>query len=207
MTESGFKNLERMIIQRLTKGLDKRLTYHNVQHTIDVLKQAERIAREEKIEDAEQLLLLKIAALYHDTGFLDTYSGHELRSCEIMMEDLQNGSLSPQALETIKGMIMATRIPQSPVGILEKIICDADLDYLGREDFLPISQHLMKEFLVYGIIKVEAEWDPIQIGFFEKHVYFTNNSRTVRQPVKMKHLDQLKQKQANLNLTKNNNGK
>lgn len=199
MTESGFKELEQMILQRLQKGLDKKLTYHNLQHTIDVLQQVERIAREEGIADQEQLLLVRIAALYHDTGFLDTYQGHEQRSCEIMMEDLGNSSLSEQKLLMIRGMIMATKIPQSPVSLLEEIICDADLDYLGRPDFPPISQHLMKEFLEYGIIKDEAEWDPIQIGFFEKHQYFTHSSRTIRQPGKLAHLALLKKKQASLN--------
>jgi hypothetical protein len=205
MTESGFKTLEHMIIQRLEKGLDKRLTYHNLEHTLDVLKQAERIAREEAVEE-DQLLLIKIAALYHDTGFLDTYKGHELRSCEIMLDDLQNGQLKKMELDTICGMIMATRIPQTPNGILEEIICDADLDYLGREDFPPISQSLMNEFLAYGIMIEEAEWDPIQIGFFEKHQYFTKSSRSIRQPGKLEHLKLLKEKQSILNLTKNKDG-
>ncbi|WP_290792441.1 HD domain-containing protein [Flavihumibacter sp. UBA7668] len=206
MTESGFKTLERMIIQRLKKGLDKRLTYHNLEHTLDVLKQAERIANEEGIVDQEQLLHIKIAALYHDTGFLDTYKGHEKRSCEIMLEDLQDGKFSKDELDTICGMIMATRIPQKPNGILEEIICDADLDYLGREDFPPISQSLMKEFLEYGIIIKAAEWDPIQIDFFEKHQYFTKSSRSIRQPGKLEHLKLLKEKQSILNLTKNKDG-
>ncbi len=195
MTESGFQDLEQSVIQRLEKGLDKRLTYHNLQHTKDVMKQAVRIAGEEGIKDSNQLLLLRVAALYHDIGFLDTYRGHELRSCEILMDDLSNGTLGTNELESIKGMIMATRIPQSPANLLEEIICDADLDYLGREDFPPISQNLMKEFLEYGIIKTEEEWDPIQIAFFEKHQYFTRSSQANRQPGKLRHLQILKDSQ------------
>ncbi|MBL7769603.1 MAG: HD domain-containing protein [Flavipsychrobacter sp.] len=202
MTESGFQDLEQSIIFRLENGLDKRLTYHNLQHTMDVLKQAVRIAGEEGIKDNNQLLLLRVAALYHDIGFLDTYKGHELRSCEIMLEDLGNGKLETSELESIRGMIMATRIPQTPTTILEEIICDADLDYLGREDFPPISQNLMKEFLEYGIIKTEQEWDPIQIGFFEKHRYFTKSSQTNRQPGKQRHLEILKNRLQRQHLNK-----
>lgn len=207
MTESAFKDLEQLILQRLTKGLDRRLTYHNPNHTLDVLRQAERIAQEEGVKDEDGLMLLRIAALYHDTGFLDTYQGHEQRSCEIMREDLEKTGLNSQELDQICGMIMATKIPQSPTSLLEEILCDADLDYLGRPDFPPISQHLMHEFLEFGIIKDEAEWDPIQIGFFEKHQYFTRSSRSIRQPGKLAHLALLKSRQASLNQTKNIDGK
>lgn len=194
MTESGFLNLKDNIIRRLTNGLDQRLTYHNLAHTLDVLQQAERIAAEEKISDPKTLLLIRIAAVYHDAGFLDTYRGHEVRSCEILRADMENGSLCSAELDAIQGMIMATRIPQSPANIMEEIICDADLDYLGRDDFPPISNNLMKEFLEYGIIANEAQWDPLQISFFEKHQYFTQSSRLNRQPKKLEYLKELKEK-------------
>lgn len=200
MTESGFLELEQFIIYRLKTGLDKRLTYHNLQHTQDVLKQAIRIAGEEGINDIQNLLLLKIAALYHDTGFLDTYNGHEIRSCELLEDDLGKGDLKLEEITAIKGMIMATRIPQNPTNILEAIICDADLDYLGRKDFWPISRNLMKEFLEYGIIKQESEWDKIQIAFFEKHRFFTKSSQQNRQQEKQQHLILLKNRQHNQNI-------
>ncbi|MBC6490311.1 HD domain-containing protein [Flavihumibacter stibioxidans] len=199
MTESGFLKLKENIIQRLTAGLDKQLTYHNLAHTLDVLEQAERIAHEENLTDPRSLLLIRIAALYHDTGFLDTYRGHEARSCEIMLEDLEKHSFSAADLDAIQGMIMATRIPQSPANLMEEVICDADLDYLGRDDFPPISNNLMREFLVYGIIKKETEWDPLQVGFFEKHQYFTKSSRTLRQPRKLEYLNLLRDKVIEMN--------
>ncbi len=192
MTHSDFQNLKQKIINRLSVGLDKRLTYHNLAHTLDVLEQAERIAIEEKLVDPHVLLLIKLAALYHDTGFLDTYRGHEERSCEIMLQDLGNNSLSPADLDTIQGMIMATKIPQNPANLMEQVICDADLDYLGRDDFAPISNSLKLEFLEYGVIREEKEWDPLQIGFFEKHQYFTASSRQSRHPRKMEYLKFLK---------------
>ncbi|WP_332732298.1 HD domain-containing protein [Flavihumibacter sp.] len=192
MTETGFLALKEKIIARLSEGLDKRLTYHNLAHTLDVLEQAERIAIEEKISDPKALLLVKLAALYHDTGFLDTYKGHEERSCEIMLHDLGGNSLTTGDLDRISGMIMATKIPQNPANLMEEVICDADLDYLGRDDFPPISNNLKKEFLVFGVIKEEKDWDPLQIGFFEKHHYFTASSRMIRQPRKMDFLKSLK---------------
>jgi hypothetical protein len=179
----------------LDKNLDPKLTYHNLAHTKDVIRQVERIAIGENISNKNDILLLKVAALFHDTGFLDVYKHHEERSCDIMMENLEEGDLTEEELEKVKGMIMATKIPQTPHNQLEEIICDADLDYLGRPDFTPISNGLKYEFLEFGVIKSEADWDPLQIRFFESHTYFTNTCKTDRAPLKEVHLGELKAKQ------------
>ena len=89
-------------------------------------------------------------------------------------------------------MIMATKIPQSPKNKLEKIICDADLDYLGRDDFEVISNNLYTEFLDFGIVKDHNDWMQKQIGFLEFHLYFTKSSQQLRQPKKMERLTKIK---------------
>ena len=91
-------------------------------------------------------------------------------------------------------MIMATRIPQSPTNLLEQIICDADLDYLGRNDFTPISENLYKEFMTFQIIPDNIVWDHIQIKFFESHHYFTKSAFDKRNEIKLKHLAMLKER-------------
>lgn len=194
MTESGFLQLKSTILELLRTDLDQRLTYHCLAHTEDVLEQAQRIALTEGITDPKLLLLIKIAALFHDTGFLRTYKGHEEESCRIMEEYVRDHDLTKRDIEMIKGMIRATKVPQTPHNLSEKILCDADLDYLGRDDFKPISETLKDEFLVYGIIKTEQDWDDMQVSFFESHRYFTGTSLQNRYPLKMKHLQALKQK-------------
>jgi uncharacterized protein len=194
MTELGFLQLKSRILKLLRSGLDPRLTYHSPVHTEDVLQQVERIAAEENISDKRLLLLMRIAALFHDTGFLRTYKGHEKESCVIMLATLDTSAFDETEIDIIKGMIMATKIPQMPQTLPEKIICDADLDYLGRDDFETISNSLMKEFLAYGVIKDEMEWNRLQVSFFDKHKYFTGSSIQGRCPLKMQHFEILKQK-------------
>lgn len=196
MTESGFLKLKSKILQLLRTDLDPRLTYHCPEHTEDVLKQLERIAAAEKVTDKRLLLLMRIAALFHDTGFLRTYKGHESESFAVMLEHIGKGKLKASEVELIKGMIMATRLPQAPVNLPEMIICDADLDYLGRDDFEQISNSLKDEFLVYGVIKNEEEWNHLQVNFFNSHRYFTATSLRDRLPGKMQQLERLKLKLA-----------
>lgn len=194
MTESGFLQLKAEILQKLRDDLDPRLTYHSVAHTEDVLRQAERIAISERITDCRLLLLVKVAALFHDTGFLRTYTGHEAKSCEIMKQHLDRQLFTDGEIELLENMIMAARIPQSPYTLPEKIMCDADLDYLGREDFDFMSNRLKQELFSYRIIKTVEEWDELQIRFLESHLYFTHTSNKERFHVKMQHLQKLKQK-------------
>jgi uncharacterized protein len=185
--------IQEPVISMLEKELDPRLGYHDTAHTLDVLRQAIILAREESITDEHELLLIKTAAVFHDTGFMHVYKEHEEKSCEIARAFLKN-ILSKEDIEKVCGMIMATKIPQSPKTHAEKIICDADLDYLGRDDFEPISKRLYTEFISYKIIPVDVIWDKIQISFFESHHYFTESSKKKRAAKKSEHLHQLKER-------------
>ena len=193
MVPDLFTSIKQPILSRLKNELDPRLGYHNITHTLDVLEQAEVLAKQEKVTDKHDLLLLKTAAVFHDSGFLFVYKGHEEKGCEIASDSLRN-VFSEEDIKKVCGMIMATKIPQSPKTLLEQIICDADLDYLGRNDFEPISQTLHKEFIIFKIIPEDIIWDHVQIKFFESHHYFTGTSISKRNEKKLKHLNILKER-------------
>ncbi|NEU08310.1 HD domain-containing protein [Flavihumibacter sp. R14] len=178
-----FEKVKSIVLERLS-GLNTNLTYHCLDHTLDVVQQSERIAGEENIANCRDLYLLKVAALYHDTGFLETYANHELKSCEIFLADSENFDLSIQEKSIITNLIMATQIPQLPATLLEKIICDADLDYLGRDDFFSIGDNLRREFLSYNIVANDEQWEQLQIKFLQKHQYHTESSQKLREPNK-----------------------
>jgi uncharacterized protein len=193
ITVDEFETLQQKVLGQLEKELSVNLTYHCVAHTVDVLEKAVEIAKHEGVTDENEMMLLKVAALFHDLGFLQVYMGHEEKSCLMMREEV--GTLfNEEELKKICGMIMATKIPQTPLTHLEQIICDADLDYLGREDFYPISDALRIEFLAYKIVKDDREWEEKQIGFFEKHQYFTATSNNNRNSEKQQRLTELKKK-------------
>jgi uncharacterized protein len=176
----------------LEEGLSPKLTYHNLQHTLDVRDQCIIIARKEGIKSVYALKQLETAALLHDTGFLYTYKDHEEKGCDIAKQELPKFGATGKEIEEICSLIMATKLPHAPQSLLEEIICDADLDYLGRDDFETISDNLRKEFLEYGIVKTNEEWHNKQIQFFETHRYFTKTSIKRRDPLKQKHLLKLK---------------
>lgn len=181
------------VLTELRTGLSSHLTYHSVQHTLDVMEQADAIANREGILDANDFLLIKLAALYHDTGFLEVYKGHEEVSCVKATRELTAAGVGDAAIERICGMIMATKIPQQPHNLFEQILADADLDYLGRTDFLTISNKLRTEFIDHKIVDTDAAFDALQLRFLESHSYFTASSRSLRAPVKQLHYETLLQ--------------
>lgn len=186
------QHAEAFVINELRSGLSPTLHYHGLHHTLDVLKTALDIARLEGVTDAESLALLKTAALYHDIGFLTAYQGHEEVGCELVREKLPSFGYSPAQVETICGLIRATKVPQQPKTQLEEILCDADLDYLGRDDFEPIAHSLFKELKARNVVVDETAWNRMQVRFLENHHYWTNTNIARRQPIKQANLDRLR---------------
>jgi HD superfamily phosphohydrolase YqeK len=185
MPITSFETIKQNLLTKLN-GLDPRLSYHNIDHTLDVLQQAERIAKDEEINDERDRYLLKIAALYHDAGFLKIYDGHEEESCKLFLQDAIDFDLDETELKLVQGLIMATKLTNEPHTHLEKILRDADLDYLGRRDFDEISTRLKEELLQYGFIADDNEWEARQLAFLKKHSYHTRSSKAIRGPGKQK---------------------
>ena len=187
--------IRRHVEAMLTAGLSKSLAYHGLHHTLDVTSQCLAIAEKEGITDRKTLLELQVAGLYHDSGFMFTYENHELKGCEIAGDQLPAFGLSRQSIDSICDLIMATKVPQSPNNELQRIICDADLDYLGREDFFETGNKLRKELIAYGFISDDHDWEERQLKFLQAHHYFTQTSRENREPVKkafIRHLLKIK---------------
>jgi uncharacterized protein len=172
------------IANELTGNLSPELTYHSIQHTHDVAQQASRIARAEGITDQELLDLLQTAAYYHDAGFLRAYAEHEEESCKLAMELLPAFGYSVAQITLVCQLIRATRLPQTPTTLLEAILCDADLDYLGRDDYAAISQTLLSEWCAYDRLPDLSQWHTIQRSFLSNHRYFTATNQQLREPHK-----------------------
>jgi len=180
------------ILTKMKNELSPKLYYHNIPHILDVLNAAENIALAERI-NSQQLELLRVAVLFHDSGFIIDSENHEQTSCEIAKEFLPGAGYTQNEIEIICGLIMATKVPHLPANHLEEIICDADLDYLGRDDFFIIANNIFRELLVHNVISDERQWNQLQVKFLSSHTYFTETSKKLRKAKKEAHLEQVKQ--------------
>ena len=184
--------VQEKILEILKEKLPSNLYYHNYDHTIDVLEAAERIAKAENSSD-EEILLIKTAAVFHDVGYIFSRENHEQKSCMMASEMLAERGVDKAIIEKICELILATKFPHKPKNKLGEIICDADLDYLGRDDYFPISRNLFKEFIDSGMIKNEVDWKKMQVKFLETHHYFTKTAIESRKSKKEEHLRSIKE--------------
>jgi len=156
-----------------------------------VLDKSIYIGQKEKL-NKKDTLLLKVAALYHDIGFIKGSKNHEEESCKIAKRHLKSDGFSKEDIDKICGMIMATKIPQQPKNELENILADADLEYLGTKEFWKIGDLLFEELRYDHKDMTRNQWDNIQISFLSMHKYHTKFCKQYREKYKRQHLEHLK---------------
>ncbi len=188
-----FDEVKNFVLKKLKKELKPTLYYHNFQHTIDVCESVDRLAEMENI-NGENLLLLQTAAIFHDTGFLWRYESNEELACKYAQELLGDYGYSASQRDHICRMIMATQIPQQPEDVMSMVLCDADLDYIGRGDFFITALRLHREWSENSNMKITfKDWYLKQQSFILQHDFFTNSARTLRNEKKAHNLVQVKE--------------
>ena len=190
MNLTGTRNF---ILEKLRKELKPTLYYHTLDHTIDVEDEVIRLCECEKT-NLNLSIIIRTAALFHDAGMIITYDEHESASVDIAREILPQFQYTPEEIDLVSDLILVTKLPQRPTTHAEQIICDADLDNLGRQDFFLHSFRLKLEWELNGILTCDfKEWLNLQIKFLEDHTFFTEIAIATRQEKKMKNLSEIKE--------------
>lgn len=193
MAQPDLERAIQYVSGRLETELSKKLLYHGIAHTRDdVVLAAERLAVLEGVSE-EDCLLLKTAAWFHDIGFIERYTDNERISVSIAGEVLPSFGYSPNQIKQVNGIIMATRLPQSPKNLLEEIMCDADLDLLGRDDFWDKNVALRTELELFGTKLTDREWCLRQLEFLRTHHYFTHSAQCLRGAGKERYYQEMAQ--------------
>lgn len=185
-----FTDIQEIILDKLEKELPDYLYYHNVKHTVDVVTEVELIGWGESCTD-EEILLLKTAGLFHDAGHTIAYDNHEFYGTQLAKEMLPKFNYTPEQIEQICSIIMSTKLPPKPTNLLENIICDSDLDYLGRSDFIPVSNTLYEELKAQNKMGSLNDWNKIQVKFISGHQYFTGTARSLREVNKQLQIERI----------------
>jgi uncharacterized membrane-anchored protein YitT (DUF2179 family)/HD superfamily phosphodiesterase len=171
-----FEKVRAFIIEKLEQELPKYLTYHNVHHTREVLHHARHIAAEENVS-SEDLHILLTAALFYNTGFLETYKDHEEFSCSFAKKFLPQFEYNHIEIEHVNTVIRATITPQDTTSHIQQILCDAiSIAFLGTENYFATAKKLYRELKNAALIRNTDEWVNYQTGFIESHTYLTQTA-------------------------------
>lgn len=174
-------------VRRYAAGNMKDIPYHNFVHVIDVRNAARRLARSENLSSHSDFLL-ETAVYLHDIIYETGAKNNEERSAEVAQSLLGELGYKNEEIEQIKRLILATKLPTNPQSHLEQIMCDADVDNLGREDFFEKCELLGKEF---GITD-KLVWYVNTLKFLQSHQFYTQSARSLRQQGKERNMQDLK---------------
>ena len=131
--------------------------------------------------------------LFHDAGHTEGYLDHEYKGTEFARKILPDYGYSQEQVDRICEIIMATKMPPEPKDLLQKIICDADLDYLGRSDMIPVSNTLYKELKERELVGTLNDWNKMQLNFISEHRYFTRTARSLREVNKQRQIERIQE--------------
>lgn len=170
-----------------------RLTYHNLEHTQDVVRAAEIVGKQSDLS-ADEMESVIIAAWLHDIGYVNGGAEHEAAAAEMAQQMLsQWGASSRKAME-VADAIRATRVPQQPHTMVSKVLCDADLYQLSQPGHLEHSQKLREELEAQkGEAIPEEVWLKTTLEFLQRHQYHTPYGKTVLEREKKKNIKELRQ--------------
>ena len=171
----------------------KNLPFHNFAHTQEVVDNVQLISDAIGIHPKEAKFIA-IAACFHDTGFSETYQGHEEVSKRLATQYLSKANCSQTEIEMVLSCIDATKMPQNPTDIYAEVLSDADLFHLGTTNFWYRNLLLRKEWeLFYNIKMSDSEWHFRNIEFLEGHRFKTPYGKEVLERGKQENLKKLKQ--------------
>ncbi len=162
----------------LKNEVSEKMTYHNYEHTRQVVNMAAKISDEMAIAPDEREIVL-LAAWFHDLGYRKGGLRHEEESRRIAEKFLEERNYAREKIDRVASCIMATQMPQNPKDHLGQILCDSDLAHLGSEEYLKKSELLREEIeQVKGQKLDKLAWLSINKAFLEGHCFFTRFAKS-----------------------------
>jgi uncharacterized protein len=178
------------------------IKYHDANHTLHpvrgVVAVANRIAISENISEHDRELLIA-AAYFHDTGYIREYDKNEPIAARMAGRILNLIGYKPNEIEKIQKMILSTDLAREPKTHVEKILCDADFDHFGREDFFKLDGKIREGRRARGIdVSDDLKWYKGTLEIITKHQYYTESQKKLREAEKQKNIKRLLNKLENL---------
>ena len=188
------KEAKQYISSLLTTELSENCVFHTINHTLDVVSNAEIIGRYCKL-DENSLNVLRICALFHDVGYVDAYNDHERFSAERARTYLYSKKIDPEIIDQVEKAILSTKTPQNPKDQISRILCDADLMNLTFDDYFEQLDLMRKEWEKVGKAKLNShEFHLSSLEFFQSHEYHSKYGKKVLQPKKEQTAEKIRNK-------------
>lgn len=154
-------------VRELLSKIPKKMFFHNLQHTLDVVEGVLLLGEKNELATSE-LEIVVLAAWFHDTGFNSKYFGHEKESQNIAFLFLTEEEYDEEKIDLVLQCIESTCVPQYPRNLMQRVLCDADLMHLSKDNY-PERLCLLRE-----------EWEVVLNNSYLDQVWYTENLKFLR---------------------------
>jgi hypothetical protein len=144
----------------------------NICNNVELLSTAEKLPGEEFIN-------LKLASAFLLTGFISDYEKPMEASLRLVGEILPVYGFSPENIDLTTKLIINS-FEDRYDSLSDKILHDARYDYLGRVDYLKLTDKLLRERTEYGKHSAKKTWIGFQKKLLQDHEFLTNTARLLR---------------------------
>lgn len=172
------QDIEELVIKMFDDEAPPDLYFHNSATVKSICAQAELLATAEKIND-EDFVNLKLAAIFLFTGYINDYEKPADGACKIVGEILPGYGFSQDHIAKVQSLI-ENSFSCRYESITDNILHDARYEYLGRVDYLKLTEKLLREESENGITHTKEEWIEIQKNLLKKHGFITKTARMLR---------------------------
>ncbi len=157
--------------------------YHNRQHTDNVVHEAVKLGIESGLSKPE-LMIIGIAAYFHDTGFLDQKQANEPIGAKYAAEAMRKAGYREHACEQVQDAILATALKLIPeagcfgqvaTNALSRYILDADLNNFGKDTFIQSMLAVFQEVSGERVSKIEDMHTPAGLKFMQATLKMQQN--------------------------------
>ena len=181
---SIIKEAEIYVRDLLDNELSKDCLFHTINHTLEVVRNAEIIGDYSNLcEECKDIL--HIAGLFHDVGYIDSYENHEAESAAYVSRFLKSKNIKVSIIKQVVESILATKMPQQPKDDISKVLCDADLMNITFDDYFEQIDLMRREWEQMGKAKLnKQEAYKTSLEFFKTHQYHTEYGQKILQPKK-----------------------
>ena len=209
------KSAEEYVFNLFKEKLPPDHVYHNYKHTFQTVKACREIANTYSLTSRELEVLL-LAAIFHDTGYIETYEGHEEVSVRFF-NDFIKGDYPLEDIKRVEELILSTKPGTVPDGTLQEILHDADYINIGKKKFVQRAELLRIEWeRLLNKTYSDLDWAEIQLNFLVSTSFVTeeaivkfDDQREINIRLQREKIERLRieQEKLNVKLEKNNPAK
>jgi hypothetical protein len=178
MQKIKLQDIEDMIIKMFDDEAPPNLYFHNSVQVKNICNIAELLSTAESLPD-EDFINLKLASVFLLTGYISDYEKPMEASLRLVEEILPEFGFSNENVEQTSKIIKASYTEQYDT-LATKILHDAKYDYLGRVDYLKLTEKLLRERTEYGKHTDEKTWIETQEKLLAEHEFMTATGKLLR---------------------------